>query len=80
MDDGELQVWERPIAGNEYRIGGDISEGIDVGRDTDWSVGIVLNAATMDEVATIRVKIDPDLFAWQLASLGKWYNNAKLIV
>jgi hypothetical protein len=34
----------------------------------------------MDEVATIRVKIDPDLFAWQLASLGKWYNNAKLIV
>ena len=80
MDEGGLQVWERPIPNKEYRIGADVSEGIDVGRDTDWSVGVVLNAETMDEVATLRVKIDPDLFAWQLASLGKWYNNAKLLV
>ena len=28
----------------------------------------------------MRVKIDPDLLAWQLASLGKWYNNAQLFV
>ena len=80
MDEGELQIWERPVPNREYRIGADVSEGIDVGRDTDWSVGIVLNAITMEEVAMIRVKIDPDLFAWQLASLGKWYNNAKLLV
>ena len=80
MDEGGLQVWERPTPEKEYRIGADVSEGIDVGRDTDWSVGVVLNAETMDEVATLRVKIDPDLFAWQLASLGKWYNNAKLLV
>ena len=80
LDGGELQVWQRPQPGREYRIGADISEGLDVGRDTDWSVAVVLDATSMDEVATIRVKIDPDLFAWQLASLGKWYNNAKLIV
>jgi len=80
MDEGEVQIWERPVPNREYRIGADVSEGIDVGRDTDWSVGIVLNAITMEEVAMIRVKIDPDLFAWQLASLGKWYNNAKLLV
>ena len=80
MDEGGLQVWERPTPNKEYRIGADVSEGIDVGRDTDWSVAVVLNAESMDEVATLRVKIDPDLFAWQLASLGKWYNNAKLLV
>ena len=80
MDDGGLQVWERPVPNREYRIGADVSEGIDVGRDTDWSVAVVLNAQTMDEVAMLRVKIDPDLFGWQLASLGKWYNNAKLLV
>ena len=80
MDEGGLQVWERPVPHREYRIGADVSEGIDVGRDTDWSVAVVLNADTMDEVAMLRVKIDPDLFAWQLASLGKWYNNAKLLV
>ena len=80
MDEGGLQVWERPTPEKEYRIGADVSEGIDVGRDTDWSVAVVLSAESMDEVAMLRVKIDPDLFAWQLASLGKWYNNAKLLV
>ena len=80
MDEGELQVWTRPVSNKEYRIGADVSEGIDVGRDTDWSVGVVLDAYSMEEVALLRVKIDPDLFAWQLASLGKWYNNAKLLV
>jgi len=80
MEDGELQVWQRPHPKREYRIGADVSEGIDVGRDTDWSVAVVLDAITMDEVAMLRVKIDPDLFAWQLASLGKWYNKAKLLV
>ena len=80
MDEGGLQVWERPVPNREYRIGADVSEGIDVGRDTDWSVAVVLSAESMDEVAMLRVKIDPDLFAWQLASLGKWYNNAKLLV
>ena len=80
MDDGELQVWTRPISNRDYRIGADVSEGIDVGRDTDWSVAVVLDAITMEEVALLRVKIDPDLFAWQLASLGKWYNKAKLLV
>ena len=80
MDEGELQVWTRPVSNKDYRIGADVSEGIDVGRDTDWSVGVVLDAYSMEEVALLRVKIDPDLFAWQLASLGKWYNNAKLLV
>ena len=80
MDEGGLQVWERPVPNREYRIGADVSEGIDVGRDTDWSVAVVLSADNMDEVAMLRVKIDPDLFGWQLASLGKWYNNAKLLV
>ena len=80
MDEGGLQVWERPVPNREYRIGADVSEGIDVGRDTDWSVAVVLSAESMNEVAMLRVKIDPDLFGWQLASLGKWYNNAKLLV
>ena len=38
-----------------YRIGADVSEGIDVGRDTDWSVAVVLSAESMDEVAMLSV-------------------------
>jgi len=77
MDDGELQVWERPVANREYRIGVDVSEGLEIGRDTDWSVAVVLDASNYQEVAMLRTKIDPDLFAWQLVSLGRWYGGVR---
>ena len=79
-EDGELQVWERPMKTHEYRIGVDVSEGLEVGRDTDWSVAVVLDAVTYRECAVLRIKIDPDLLAWQLTALGRWYNWAQLFV
>ena len=65
---------------HEYRIGVDVSEGLEVGRDTDWSVAVVLDAVTYRECAVLRIKIDPDLLAWQLTALGRWYNWAQLFV
>ncbi len=80
MEEGDLQTWFRPVRDREYRIGVDVSEGLEIGRDTDWSVAVVLDATQYEEVATLRTKIDPDLLAWQLVSLGRWYNNAQLFV
>tara|TARA_R100000458_G_C8273635_1_gene248522 strand:- start:1348 stop:3123 length:1776 start_codon:yes stop_codon:yes gene_type:complete len=80
MEEGDLQVWNRPLKDKEYRIGVDVSEGLEIGRDTDWSVAVVLDATTYEEVALLRTKIDPDLLAWQLTSIGRWYNNAQLFV
>jgi len=77
---GELIVWRPPREGREYRIGCDVSEGIEVGRDTDFSVAIVLDAETYEECACLRTKIDPDLLSWQLVSLGRWFNKALLTV
>ena len=80
-DDGVLAVWERPRSDMEYRIGCDVSEGIEIGtRDTDYSVAVVLNAETYEEVACLRTRIDPDLLAWQLTTLGRWYNDAFVVV
>ena len=80
-DDGILAVWERPRPDREYRIGVDVSEGIEIGtRDTDYSVAVVLDAETYAEVACLRTRIDPDLLAWQLTTLGRWYNGAYLVV
>ena len=80
-DEGELIVWTPPQSDREYRIGCDVSEGIEIGtRDTDWSVAIVLDALTYEEQAILRTRIDPDLLAWKLVSLGRWYNNAMLAV
>lgn len=77
----ELTVWRAPRSSREYRIGVDVSEGLEVGtRDTDYSVAVVLDAETYEECATLRTKIDPDLLAWQVCALGRWYNEALLTV
>ena len=78
-EDGDLQVWERPVANKEYRVGVDVSEGLEIGRDTDWSVAVVMDVGSYQEVATLRCKIDPDLLAWQLYAIGKWYNWANIL-
>jgi len=78
---GELEVFREPTANGEYRIGVDVSEGIEVNdRDTDWSVATVLDALSYEQVALLRTKTDPDLLAWKLTTLAQYYNEALLIV
>ena len=76
---GDLQVWSHPIFDREYRIGADVSEGIEISKkETDWSVACVIDAETYEECALWRGKIDPDLFAWVCSALGNYYNSALL--
>ena len=64
-------MWTPPQTDREYRIGCDVSEGIEIGtRDTDWSVAVVLDALTYEEQAILRTRIDPDLLAWKLSESG----------
>jgi len=80
-DNGELHIFRHPIENREYRIGADVAEGIEINdRDTDWSVAVVLDALTMEQVAHLRVKTDPDQLAWKLVSLGQYYNEALMVV
>ena len=79
-NEGALPVWRSPSKGREYRVGVDVSEGLEVGRDTDYSVAVVLDAETYTEQALLRIRIDPDLLAWQLKTIGKWYNDAMMLV
>jgi hypothetical protein len=78
---GELEVYTEPIPQREYRIGVDVAEGIEVNdRDTDWSVAVVMDAHTYEQVAMLRSRIDPDQLAWKLVTLAQYYNEAMLIV
>jgi hypothetical protein len=78
---GELEIFSEPVHGIEYRIGVDVSEGIEINeRDTDYSVAVVLNALTAEQVAMLRTKTDPDLLAWKLTTLAQYYNGAMLVV
>ena len=72
---GYLEVWQRPVEGHEYAIGGDVAEGLEHG---DFSAGFVLDRNTLEHVALWHGHIDADLFGDELANLGYWYNTASL--
>lgn len=81
---GALTIWKRPLAGRRYVGGGDPSKGIDVsvrkkGEDPDFSVGFFIDADTGEQVAMLRARIRPIVFAEYFALVGKWYNYAFLV-
>lgn len=72
---GELTVWELPMADKEYAIGADVAEGTVNG---DFNACHVVENGSIDHVAQIHGKFDPDIFGKKLYWLGLWYNGALL--
>lgn len=72
-----LIIYERPIEGEEYGVGADCSEGIDVG---DFSAIVVWKKSTGDQVAQYNKRIGHFDFAKKINAVGRWYNNAKVTV
>lgn len=78
---GPLRIHQPPVFDREYRIGVDVAEGILTGRrDADYSVAVVLDAVTYQEVACLRLRCDPDELAGHLTAIGRFYNGAWLVV
>src|SRR5277367_2965289 len=83
-DAGALTVWKRPQPAHRYVIGADPSKGKDVsgdgrGSNPDYSVALVVDAGTGEQVALLRARIRPVAFADHLALLGRWYSWAYLV-
>lgn len=81
---GAVQMWRRPEPGRMYVMGGDPARGIDVseskrGDDPDWSVGIVLDRESGEQVAMVRERLRPSKFARYTYLLGRWYNWAFVV-
>jgi len=74
LDSGILHVYEPPIEGQEYFLGGDPSLGLEYGD----KAGMVGLKGTMPrvEVCTWNYSVRPDLFALLLYAVGSWYNWA----
>jgi phage terminase large subunit len=72
---GFLKIYEMPLAGYPYVIGGDIAEG-----GYDWSVGQVLKNTDGRQVATWRAHTDTDLYAKEMFNLGYFYNKALIAI
>jgi hypothetical protein len=86
MDDGSdhavreeegFRVFKPVEPGHVYVVGAGCSEGVTGG---DYSVGVVLDRETGEEVGKWRGLLAPDKFAKVLDKWGRYYNNALMVV
>jgi len=70
-------IYKEPEVGAFYVVGADVAEGVTGG---DYSVAVIFNRTTGEEVAMFRAQIAPDKFGEQLNEIGRYYNNALMAV
>ncbi len=76
-DSDGVRYYKDPEPKAMYVIWADVSEGVELG---DYSVAVVWNRTTGEEVAFYRGLIAPDKFAALLNKLWRKYNNALMTV
>jgi hypothetical protein len=78
---GEGRLFHRRIPGHRYIIGADPATGRQItAKDVDRSAAVVLDLETGEEMAAYRSIVRPEEFAFDLADLGSYYNNAVIAV
>ena len=77
-EDGYIKIYKNVEVGHPYVLGCDTAG--DKGSGLDMSVGIVVDNYTKEDIATVSMKIDEDLFARQLYCLGREYNDALMAI
>ena len=70
-------VYKDPDPESFYVVGADVSEGVTGG---DYSVAVIFDRRTGEEVAFYRGLLAPDKFGEKLNSWGRKYNNALMTV
>lgn len=71
--DSYLEVWSEPRASRSYLISADPARGFE---DSDFSSAFVFDMFSLNTVAEVHGRFEPDVFAKILAQLGTVYNNA----
>ena len=78
QDGGNLSIWEEPTPRSVYVIGADVADGLEHG---DFSSAHVIDARMHTVVAHWHGHVPPDLFGEDILNLlGRWYNNALILV
>lgn len=73
----ELEAYTMPVPGRRYVIGADPAEGLSSSDDSSLTV---MDEQTMEEVAALAAKLEPAEFASIIDQVGRWYNNARVLV
>lgn len=77
IKDGELRIYEKPIPGHDYAMGGDVADGDPLG---DWSVLCCIDVASQRVCAVWRGRIDPAELGYTAALLGRYFNDALIAI
>jgi len=72
-----IRVYKPPQKDGLYVVGVDVAEGVEGG---DYSVAIIWDRKTGEEVAMYRGLLPPDIFANKLNKWGRWFNDALMVV
>lgn len=70
---GEISLYERPIPGRPYVLGGDTA-----GEGSDWFTGILIDNVTGKIAAVLHRQYSEWEYVKQVYALGKYYNEALL--
>ena len=77
----KLIIFKKEKPHRNYIIGADVAEGLEVGTNKrDWSAAIVIDEETGEQVAAYREQLIPEEYGWDLADLGRRYNDALIAV
>jgi len=76
ISNGAAKLFFQRVPNRRYIIGADAASGREVGSDTDYCAAVVIDLETGEEYASYRAKVTPEDFAYDLADLGRYYNNA----
>lgn len=81
FSNGDARIFHPRIPGRRYLIGADCATGRTVSSDnTDYCAGVVIDMETGEEMAAYRAKVTPQDFAYDLADLGRYFNDAVISV
>ena len=73
---GQWLVWEPPVQGHKYCLGGDPAMGLEGG---DASVVCVIDVTTARQVAEYAGNTGPEKYALEMCAAGFWYHTGLLI-
>ena len=69
-------IWERPEKNSKYIMGVDVA----TGTGNDFSSAQVVDRTTMKQVCEYKGQVSTKIFSYFLKSLGRYYNNAYIII
>jgi hypothetical protein len=76
LRDGIIEIFEKPVQGRKYGMAVDTA----TGRGTDYTSMGVIDLETGALCAELHAKIESSRAVVQAHALGKWYNQAKIMV